>query len=493
MVRSTRNWWSAVSAITVVGCGVQIAALPQTLSGDLHDFRQAQTALVIREFARFGFDWRTPLPVFGADSFVPMEFPLFQLLASMVSSSSGLAADTSGRLTSLVFFQASALLVALLGRRWFSPRAGIIALLLVQLLPFGIYWGRASLIEFLPVALMLAATFVLDEMDRRRPLLIVVSLSSAVVGLVLLGFLAKSTTAGVLTVVLLVPILRAPATQRVLRTVVAIVAVLVGVAGAVAWNRAADTIKRESKFTEFLTSGNLRGWNFGTLDQRLSAETWYTIFQNHQAAISGGVAFVIVATAVSLVTWNWNPASWILAGSVLIGPVVFTNLYVVHNYYSVAVYAQLCLLMASAIAGASKLLDDARGQAALAVLMTLMIVLLAWLSPAGRMYSGNLLRTEQPVLLVEELRRLTEPSATVLLLSCDWSPLVPFAADRDALMITEWHKSSPTESDLMDVTHAAFCVEPEGGYEAYLNQVLPSSYVFEPVADGVYSVTRPTS
>ena len=68
--------------MVVAGTALQSGSLTGTVLG-CHDFRLSQTALVARTFIADGFDWRTPLPVFGPESFVPFEFPLFEDAAAV--------------------------------------------------------------------------------------------------------------------------------------------------------------------------------------------------------------------------------------------------------------------------------------------------------------------------------------------------------------------------------------------------------------------------
>ena len=90
-----------------------------------HVFRQTQTAWTAREFREEGIDFLHPkLPVFAALFEAPFEFPLFQALA-MLPMDLGVAEDTALRLTCLVCFVLTALLLWGLVRHVAGPASGV--------------------------------------------------------------------------------------------------------------------------------------------------------------------------------------------------------------------------------------------------------------------------------------------------------------------------------------------------------------------------------
>ncbi len=83
-----------------------------------HAFRQTQTAWTAREFHEEGIDLLHPkLPVFGAPFEAPFEFPLYQALATLPMDM-GVAEDTALRLTCLVCFVLTALLLSGSSATW---------------------------------------------------------------------------------------------------------------------------------------------------------------------------------------------------------------------------------------------------------------------------------------------------------------------------------------------------------------------------------------
>src|SRR5690242_18520223 len=96
--RLASGWGPMGLALAVcIGTLVRVPQLFHTFN-EAYGFRQAQTAMVIREYARGPLDLlHTPLPVFGAGADVPFEFPLFQAIAALISRL-GIEAATAGRI-----------------------------------------------------------------------------------------------------------------------------------------------------------------------------------------------------------------------------------------------------------------------------------------------------------------------------------------------------------------------------------------------------------
>jgi len=83
--------WHLLGALLALGTIIRIPQLQHSLNG-FHGFRQTQTAFLIRKYAADGIDLlSSPLPVFGRNSDVPLEFPLFQGLGALLVRMPGLS------------------------------------------------------------------------------------------------------------------------------------------------------------------------------------------------------------------------------------------------------------------------------------------------------------------------------------------------------------------------------------------------------------------
>ena len=220
--------------------------------------RQTQTAYVIQKYASDGIDLlSTPLPVFGRDSNVPLEFPLFQALGALLVHT-GLSPETAARLLALISFQVVGVMLSIIVFRWHGMTVAVAALALFEFLPFGLYWGTASLIDFFSVALALTMVYFLDRRFNGGSTLTLLAGSLAAV----LAFLVKPTTAPSWSLLLL-----AAAAMVVYRigwrgcwkrmAVGFAVGPGLGLIAATIWTAYADAVKRGKPLTEFLVSSAL--------------------------------------------------------------------------------------------------------------------------------------------------------------------------------------------------------------------------------------------
>ena len=343
---------------------------------DVHEFRQAQTAYTARVFHEKGIDLLHPqLPVFGPDSEVPFEFPLFQAVASVVMTL-GLAPDTAVRSTSLLFFLVSGLLLYGLVRELFGRRAAGAAALVFLFSPFAMVWSRAGMIEYLAVAGSLGYFWAGVRWRRLRQW----PYAAAAIGSGLVAMLVKPTTGAFW----IIPLLVYEAGPRVggwrewlarRRDPVLGAIVLVPLVAGLAWTRHADAIKAAAPATEWLTSRALEEWNFGTFEQRTTLWTWSTIGGRVQRLLVG-VPLWLAAVAVAL-AFRGSPRKGTLlavAASAFGTVFVFYNLYVVHDYYLAAVSAQLAILIGVVAAAVVQ-----RGNVRLAFIGALVLVAgLSW-------------------------------------------------------------------------------------------------------------------
>jgi hypothetical protein len=78
---------------------------------------------VTLEYARRGINLlHTPLPIFGPNSDVPMEFPLVQAMAAVLIRL-GVGPDSAMRIVGLAGFQAAEILLSVLVLRWHGQLA----------------------------------------------------------------------------------------------------------------------------------------------------------------------------------------------------------------------------------------------------------------------------------------------------------------------------------------------------------------------------------
>ncbi len=314
---------------------------------DMHGFRQTQTAMSVYYILKGGawLDYITP--VMGPPWAIPFEFPTYQLTVAALVKVLGSPIEQTGRAVNLMFFYATLVPVfILLGHliKSTSQRLLVISFILVN--PVYIFWSRTFLIE--STALFFTACgllfFVEAILLRNRLLSLIAALLSTVAGL------TKATTLiAHLPLYLMLFIFawqRSPFfSQAKPRAIITYIApMLVAPIAVLAWTSHTDAIKSENFFAnEALTSEALKLWNFGTLKQRVDPSVWHEHILNYANLVYfpfGAIGKLPIITLILPLTLFFNKHRRqeiiVCAGCFFFAPIVFTNLYFVHNYYAYA-------------------------------------------------------------------------------------------------------------------------------------------------------------
>lgn len=478
----TSSRWSVLAILLLVlFIGVRLPNLGSPLLGR-HDFRQTQTMLTAYWFAQDGVSLPDyPLPVFGAPWTAPFEFPLFQFIAAAVHRT-GVPLDLSGQIVALLFFFACVLLFLRLARKLeLGPYTCSILLIFCGLSPFALVWSRATLVDFSSVTFAVAFLGTcLDAYERHWTL-------KRFVAAVILGVFAALTKITTLPVFLPAVFALAVAdsiknwratnadTKHCYKAAFIWAAILTVplICGAV-WTAATDVIKAQSPFTANLTSSALQSWNFGTFAQRLSPENWQVLGQRiSHWVIPWSWPFTLLGLA-SMAS-STRPQQLVVGGLFLGGlltPVVFFNLYVVHDYYLCAIVFPVWLVTARGVTTAiASLSMKARAWAIIGA-----IVIYACTSlNAPYALSAYIDHSNHEVYQFAIAARGKIPAgAEVVVFGEDWNPRIPYYLQCKAMMV---RPGMVSESDAVRYAsrHHVRHVVAVGVARAQINALWPSA------------------
>ncbi|WP_173079190.1 hypothetical protein [Phytohabitans rumicis] len=257
-----------------------------------------------------------------------------------------------------------------------------------------------------------------------------------------LAFLVKVTTTPAFVLLLgvsgLAVIVQRGLRQSWRRVVVGgAVAVVPGLAMVAAWTRYADHVKAGNPLTVFLVSSELGDWNFGTVGQRLDITSYATIWARITDEIAGPYALTLFA---GLAFAALGPAlvdrvrglGW--AGAMVVAPFLFFNLYVHHSYYLCAIVPAVVMLAALGIDGLVGLARDRSRRVVLAGAVLLFVLVNSAISPLGRNDIKEWHEDARAPGAVHVISTYTEPGAKLILIGCDWDPVLPYLTHRDAVM-----------------------------------------------------------
>jgi 4-amino-4-deoxy-L-arabinose transferase-like glycosyltransferase len=423
-------------AAILVGFVLFVATTLRQPFGERHSFRQTQTAYSARIYHDEGIDLLHPrLPVLGEPFEVPFEFPLFQAAASLVMDA-GVDDDVAMRLTGLACFLLSALFLYGLVRRVDGVASALATLAAFVSTQFAVLWSRTSMIEYLATAGAVGfAWATIAWRENRRPAVGGLALAAGLVGM-----LVKPTTA----VFWVLPALgyqpTAPRVGARRATVIWLtLLILVPLMAAALWTRHADAIKAASPTTEWLTSDALRSWNFGTVSQRVDSDVWKSIGERILDYILGPAGIALLVLAVPAVIASAQRRFWLGVGlAAVLPPLLFTNLYAVHDYYLAAITPAIAALIGLAVGYAWRRLPRH------AFLIGLTIVVALHLGTSAHELKRSywaLAFAHDPEAwtrsIAEDVASHTSSSDRVGVVGLDWSPAVLYYANRWGLMVVD--------------------------------------------------------
>ena len=400
------------------------------------EFRQTQTAISTQFILRdANFSFAYPTPVLGQPWSIPMEFPLYQWTVAQVSHLPGLTLIQAGRAVSIAcFYGALAALFPLLGALEVTRLRRLVVMGLVLTCPLHIFYARSFLIE--TMALMFALWFLVafGRMIHAPTWgrLLLVSALGVPAGLVkVTTFMVFLLPAGLWTLFEMHRQFASggwAATAR--RGFWALGAIALPLLLTAKWIGFADTVKRLNRNADFLGSGSLGDFNFGTAENRFSSETLGAHWQHLLNNLAGPVLLVggiIMIFTVGRRSWRLIV---VCLGCYVAPLVAFPTLYSFHDYYSLA---NTILLMTALGLAAAGLLD-------------LRLRWLPWILLVGLhasqlwTYRQTYFRMQRDVSpggsdMTQAIELMTNPHEVLVVTGYDWDSSVPFYSQRRALMI----------------------------------------------------------
>lgn len=403
----------------------------QTGLADAYQFRQTQTAWGIREVARNGINFlHLRMPVLGQPYEVPFEFPLFQNIAGFLSQLLDLSPATAGRSVSLFFYCLSLVLFVYLSKELFEKKYFLLFLPLLMFTPFAIEWSNACLIESTATSCILLSLIFINKY------LVSSHLAYAINAFIFLslGALVKITSAVPLSFFLIFfLILNSKNHVFGKRAAISFLISILSLVPAVFWTNHADSIKASNPWAEWLTSRNLTTWNFGSIDGRFDLENWQGIAG--RLWIIGGLTFV---WTFGYLFWKSRRSirAWLISLGAFSPIFVFFNLYVVHDYYFLAICPFLFLACAYLCENVevNKNILSREGAIGAVVLFT---VILSWTLHIPQRNYLEILRMPRNSIpeLSQTISAVTNTDDEIIVVGCDWDPTVLYHADRYGLAV----------------------------------------------------------
>ncbi len=434
-----RHWAQAFFALALlIHFGLVTHNWPLgNLSG--HEFRQTQTALSIL-FIQQDRDYSLayPTPLFGPPWSIPMEFPLYQWSVALLMETTGWSVPVAGRTVTLLCFYLTLPGIGLLLKRWGADKnATWLTLGMILSTPVYLFYGRAILIESMALMLAVWFLFAFAKICERGSIRWIVLAT-------LLGCLAALVKVTTLFVWCLPAALvglkwsweqlREHGIGAWIRTVVvgAAVAVPIGLANWW-WISFADGIKAASPGGQSLQSAEMTATNWGTWQDRIDPESLHRLGLQLSVAVLPPFLFflllaLVVIGAVSFRGRIVGLVLWLVATLA-----TFPVLYHRHDYYFFAIAVAPVAALAIGIAEGLKK-PGIRWLAGSMLAATLVLF--------GHGYYRNYAHLQWLVSyggtgLTYFIKDMLPADRTLIVVGQDWAPVIPYYAQRRALMIRD--------------------------------------------------------
>ncbi len=379
-----------------------------------------------------------------------MEFPLFQGIVALACKAMGSDLDQTGRMVSLLFFYASLWILYLLILRLFKSRVcGYLAVSMALICPLYIFWSRTFMIE--STALFFTLLYLLGVVssfgNKETAWKITAGLAGITAALVkITTFTIALPLAGIFCLFWWENQKGRHFSVKTIRilAVMAVTYVVIPLAVAAAWTIFADGIKAQHPAAGALVSKNLTAWNFGTLQQKLNPVYWRDL-------VDRSIPYILPVNVLKIsVLWPWAIslfwAALYLSGkhriffisffaTFMLGPIVYTNLYFVHEYYW---YSNTLYFFVAVALVFSNLL---KRPVSASIGRRILIPALVFFMISG--YVRTLLPSQRYdasssfVSTAQLTRQYTDPNGVLLCYGLAWDSSFPYYAQRRALMMWE--------------------------------------------------------
>lgn len=406
---------------------------------DRHEFRQLQTATTAYWIKEAGYRLDYETPIFGPPWSLPMEFPVYQWIVAKLSRGLGTGLEPTARGVSLAAFLA--MLPAVYGLAGFfnlSPSRRLLVVTAVLSTPTYLFYARTFMIE--TTALTCAVWFLYALGRAVRDGCVGWAVGAAIFST--LAALAKVTTflvfcppAAVFAAWLWWPQwqrrgVALPAACK--SAALAAGPVLVAISTGLWWVKRADAVKHSNPLSGFLTSSHLTSWNWGTLEQRVSARFWAENWTNISHFVFSEGALVLLLLGLTLIETPLRRVALWCVVFFLGGLLLFSNLFFHHDYYYCANAVFLTAAAGFVLAG---IWDSTRLPVTARYLVPVLLLGSQWLVYYSEYGSYARRELPTPPAIASLIQETVPAEGVVLIYGWDWNCTIPYYAGRRALMI----------------------------------------------------------
>jgi hypothetical protein len=211
---------------------------------------------------------------------------------------------------------------------------------------------------------------------------------------------------------------------------------LIPLAAYLIWGGYSDSVKALNPFANgFITSKDLFEWTFGTIAQRLSPETWARIIGNAGVLIPIFGNFTTFLVSMLLIFLNRKRVAEILFFFSLFvaGPLIFTNLYYVHDYYFYANSLFISIMFGLMVIAFMENRSIRYG-AIVSMILFYIFSMNSYKSYESDFYMKQVRDHNAETALCKIIKMDINEKDIIMIYGSDWDSTIPYYAERKALM-----------------------------------------------------------
>ncbi|MBH83715.1 MAG: hypothetical protein CMP70_03455 [Flavobacteriales bacterium] len=405
-------------------------------------YRQTQTALSTM-WMSYSDSWIDFIfPVFGYPWLLPMEYPIFQIISSLISKLEFFSIETSGRLLSLVIYYLSLIPIRYILKN--KIRDDLLFYIFYLTSPLLLYFSSKFLIDgfvfFLSVSVFATFLMLVKNFSIRNVILFVIFCNLC--GLQkITGLMAALSGCGVYFIFYLISLKDKNSFIEIFKfSFVFLISIILPIL----WVIYSDEIKNSFYLTSFLTSDALSNWNYGNFNQRLDIYNLAKLF-GWRITVLGG----IFALFLRLLLFRFNKLeenkiaiSCLTCG--LFGPIFFFNLYLVHDYYLISSLAFIGIGLYLIPNIDAPRFNNIKPSANIFIAITLffnLTIFSYWYMPKTNDIPSS---HKDMYKIALKVKKQVDSDKVILTAGVDWDSTIPFYTGNYAIMLPSWQKNDFT-------------------------------------------------
>lgn len=414
---------------------------------DNHSFRQTQTALTAYYFVKDGFKFAYETPILGNPWTIPFEFPIYQWIVALIKILTNGNLDLIGRIVSLSFYSVMLFyLFKIIQKFTLRYDYSIWVIIFTMMHPIYIFWSRTFMIE--STVLCFSVVYLFYSLQYFESFKIKYIILTSFFGV--LAALTKITTFlpfMFFTLILAWTIwLREKGHMFRWKITLKYIALSISIfiipfLSAKLWVDYSDNLKKGSNYAyNYTSSKNLMTWNFGTLKQRISFCQWEKILINSQ--IYSHKLYLLIISLIIFIflkKLKFRYHVLICIGLYLLAPLIFTNLHIVHDYYTFSNSIFLCSALGFIII--SFISTNLFSYKVFGIIIGIFFILFFNKKYKEGYYLAQNSRSNYLIPITNYIKKITSSEDQIIVYGNDWGSEYAYYSERKTLAITNIFKS----------------------------------------------------